>query len=73
MQITEDLRQKITSGGLAAGVPVPIGGVGRQWGACRQTVSKALRALEDDGLIKRYPGHGYIVQARSQEEILAPS
>ena len=33
----------------------------RQWGASRNTVRKALRTLENDGLIKRYPTYGYRV------------
>jgi DNA-binding GntR family transcriptional regulator len=33
-------------------------------GVSRQTVSKALRALERDGLLKRYPGVGFYVLPR---------
>ena len=65
VQITEDLRRKITGGVLKAQAPVSVGDVSQQWGVSRQTVSKALRALEGDGLLRRYPGHGYYVQARS--------
>jgi DNA-binding GntR family transcriptional regulator len=34
----------------------------QEWGISRQTVSKALRTLERDGVLKRYPGIGYYVQ-----------
>jgi DNA-binding GntR family transcriptional regulator len=67
VQVTEDLRRKISSGDLKAVISVSIGDLWRQWGACRQTVSKALRILENDGLLRRYPGHGYYVQPRSQQ------
>ena len=69
VQIYDYLLNQILDGTLKPrdGCP-PIGDLSQQWGTCRQTVSKALRTLEDEGLIRRYPGHGYIVQARSREQ-----
>ncbi len=64
VRITEDLRHKISGGTIKANVSITD--LSQQWGASRQTVSKALRALEDDGLIRRYPGVGYYVLARSE-------
>jgi DNA-binding GntR family transcriptional regulator len=61
VQITEDLREKLSSGVISAGDAMSITELSGQWGACRQTVAKALHALECDGLVRRYPGHGYRV------------
>jgi DNA-binding GntR family transcriptional regulator len=66
VQITEDLRHQISTGKIEADTTVSITTLTQQWQACRQTVSRALRALEDDGLVKRYPGIGYYVLARSK-------
>jgi DNA-binding GntR family transcriptional regulator len=59
VRITADLRDKLGSGAIAAGDPLSITRLCEEWGSSRQTASKALRALEDDGLIRRYPGVGY--------------
>jgi DNA-binding GntR family transcriptional regulator len=64
VQITEDLRAKLNSGAIAAGDTVSIGHLSGQWGTTRQTVSKALRTLEADGLLRRYPRYGYYVLSR---------
>jgi DNA-binding GntR family transcriptional regulator len=61
VQITGDLRDKLTSGAIATGDTVSITQLSDQWGASRQTVAKALRTLESDGLLRRYPGLGYYV------------
>jgi DNA-binding GntR family transcriptional regulator len=64
VRIARDLREKLSSGVIVAGDPVSITLLSEQWGASRQTVSRALRALEDDGLVRRYPGHGYCALSR---------
>ena len=64
VQITEDLRDKLNSGVIAAGDAVSIGRLSGEWGTTRQTVSKALRTLEADGLLRRYPRYGYYVLSR---------
>jgi DNA-binding GntR family transcriptional regulator len=61
VQITEDLRDKLSSGAIAAGDTLSIGRLSGEWGTTRHTVSKALRTLEADGLLKRYPRYGYYV------------
>ena len=61
VQITADLRGKLANGAIAAGDPLSITQLSEEWGSSRQTVAKALRALEGDGLIRRYPGVGYYV------------
>jgi len=37
----------------------PIGELRRKHGHSRQTVTKAMRVLQDEGLIYRVPGLGY--------------
>jgi DNA-binding GntR family transcriptional regulator len=64
VRIAEDLREKLTSGVIAAGSTVSITPLAEEWGSSRETVAKALRALEGDGLIRRYPGLGYYVLSR---------
>jgi DNA-binding GntR family transcriptional regulator len=62
VQISRHVRKKITEGTLTAGDAVSITYTAQEWGASRQTVSKALHTLERDGLLKRYPGVGFYVQ-----------
>jgi len=61
VRISEDLRAKLSSGLIAAGDTVPIDPLSREWETSRQTVAQALRVLEADGLLRRYPGVGYYV------------
>jgi DNA-binding GntR family transcriptional regulator len=56
------LRRDITGGTLRPGTPAPsITALSRQYGHARQTCSKALRILQAEGLVVRYPGMGYFV------------
>ena len=56
------VREQIADGTLRPGEPTPtITALCRQFGCTRQTVSKALRLLADEGLLVRYPGLGYYV------------
>lgn len=64
VQIAADVRGKLAAGVIAAGDTVPIGRLSGEWGTTRQTVSRALRTLEADGLLRRYPGVGYYVPSR---------
>jgi DNA-binding GntR family transcriptional regulator len=67
VRITADLRQKISGGDIQAHANVSVTTLSQQWRVHRQTASKALRALEEDGLIRRYPGVGYYVLPRAQQ------
>jgi DNA-binding GntR family transcriptional regulator len=61
VQIATDLRAKLRTGAITTGTALPMNHLARQWGASRNTVRKALRTLENDGLIRRYPHYGYRV------------
>jgi DNA-binding GntR family transcriptional regulator len=62
MQIASAVRTAIAGGQLTAGALVLIAGLAAEHHAARQTAAKALALLEREGLVKRYPGHGYTVQ-----------
>ena len=56
------IRRDIAAGKLAPGMPTPsITTLSQQYGHARQTCAKALRVLEDEGLLTRIPGLGYYV------------
>lgn len=60
------LRGQIESGELAPGHPAPsITTLSQEHGIARQTAAKALRMLESEGLVIRYPGLGYYVAERT--------
>ena len=62
-QMAEMIRQQITEGRLKHGDPAPsVTLLASQFGHARQTCSRALRILEDEGLVVRYPGLGYYVR-----------
>jgi len=57
------VRRQIAEGTLAPGMPTPsITTLSQQYGHARQTCAKALRTLEDEGLLVRIPGLGYYVK-----------
>jgi DNA-binding GntR family transcriptional regulator len=57
------VRQQIADGALQPGQPAPvIAYLAREHGHARPTCGKALRLLEDEGLLKRVPGLGYYVK-----------
>jgi DNA-binding GntR family transcriptional regulator len=54
------LRDQITSGMINPGGQMPsIGELRQKHGNSRQTVTKAMRLLEEEGLVYRVPGLGY--------------
>jgi|HubBroStandDraft_5_1064220.scaffolds.fasta_scaffold370622_1 DNA-binding GntR family transcriptional regulator len=56
------IRQQIGDGTLHQGRPAPsITSLSKEHGYARQTCSKALRILEDEGLVAQIPGLGYYV------------
>lgn len=62
MRLAAFIRDQIASRTLAPGGPLPsIAVLRREHGHSRQTVSKAIRILEDQGLIYRVPGLGYYI------------
>ena len=65
MRLAALIREQIASGKLAPGdwLP-PIAVLRRDHGHSRQTVGKAMRVLEGEGLICRVQGLGYYVSRR---------
>ena len=62
MRLAALIRDQIADGTLAPGAQIPsIVTLRRQHGHSRQTVGKAMRILESDGLIYPVPGLGYYV------------
>jgi DNA-binding GntR family transcriptional regulator len=62
VRLAARLRREIAEGTLAPGMPTPsITTLSQQYGHARQTCAKALRTLEDEGLLTRIPGLGYYV------------
>jgi DNA-binding GntR family transcriptional regulator len=56
------VRQQIIDGRLRPGSPAPsITFLSQEHGHARPTCSRALRILEDEGLLTRIPGLGYYV------------
>jgi DNA-binding GntR family transcriptional regulator len=65
IRLAELLRGRIESGELAPGQPAPsITTLTQEHGMARETAAKALRLLEGEGLLVRYPGLGYYVADR---------
>jgi GntR family transcriptional regulator of arabinose operon len=65
-QIYEHVRNAILSGAYAVGQRIPTEAeLCEQFDACRQTVSQAVRQLEQQGLVSRRRGAGTFVQRRS--------
>jgi GntR family transcriptional regulator len=62
MRLAALIREQIASGKLAPGDRLPpIAVLRRDYGHSRQTVGKAMRVLEGEGLIFRVQGLGYYV------------
>jgi DNA-binding GntR family transcriptional regulator len=62
VRLAARLRREIAEGKLTPGMPTPsITTLSQQYGHARQTCAKALRTLEDEGLLTRVPGLGYYV------------
>jgi DNA-binding GntR family transcriptional regulator len=62
VRLASELRKAITGGKYLPGEPTPsIKTLAQDHGHARQTCSKALNVLVDEGLLIRYPGLGYYV------------
>ena len=74
MRLAARLRREIAEGKLTPGMPTPsITTLSQQYGHARQTCAKALRTLEDEGLLTRVPGLGYYVTANHRARIPRPA
>lgn len=67
-RIANGLRGQIETGELKAGNRISITYLSQERGVARQTAAKALRMLEREEKIKRYPGYGYLVLAPKKSE-----
>ena len=73
IRLAARLRREIAEGTLAPGMPTPsITTLSQQYGHARQTCAKALRTLEDEGLLTRIPGLGYYVTGTASTGPPAP-
>ena len=64
-QVAEQLRSSILDGRRAAGERLPSEpDLARELGVSRSTLRDALRALEDEGLVRRVHGSGTYVTGR---------
>ena len=69
VRLAARLRREIAEGTLAPGMPTPsITTLSQQYGHARQTCAKALRTLEDEGLLTRIPGLGYYVTGTTEAQ-----
>jgi DNA-binding GntR family transcriptional regulator len=72
VRLAARLRRQIADGTLQQGMPTPsITSLCQELGHARQTCAKALRILEDEGLVTRIPGLGYFVTRRADADSLA--
>ena len=70
MRLAARLRREIAEGTLSPGMPTPsITTLSQQYGHARQTCAKALRTLEDEGLLTRIPGLGYYVTGTADADL----
>ena len=67
VRISGDVREKLTAGVITVGEAVPVMPLTREWEASRETVRKALRVLETEGLLRRYPGVGYYASSGADQ------
>ena len=68
MRLAADVRKAIAEGTYPPGSPTPsITTLSQQSGHARQTCSKALNVLVDEGLLIRYPGLGYYVTTKGSD------
>ncbi len=64
-QLCQILRDRIASGELEAGRPIPsLVTLQQQYGVARGTAAKSLAVLVDEGLVRIVPGKGAYVIAR---------
>ncbi|GAB3669064.1 hypothetical protein GCM10027589_36080 [Actinocorallia lasiicapitis] len=67
-QIASALRDRIASGEIPVGKPIPsILQLEQEFGAARMTLSKAVKVLKDEGLVESATGKGVFVVKRPQD------
>ena len=71
--VYESLKQKILSGGYAAGEKIPEQSVSEELGVSRSPLRSAIRRLASEGLIEYYPYRGAFVKAYTDKGILLES
>ncbi len=65
LQIAAIIRQRIESGDLAPGKPVPsVAQIVGEFGVARTTAQKALWVLRDEGLVRTVKGWGTFVRSK---------
>jgi DNA-binding GntR family transcriptional regulator len=67
VRLAARLRRQILDGEVAPGQRVPsITGLSQEFGCARQTCGKAVRLLEQEGLLTFIPGLGYYATAAGE-------
>ena len=61
MQVYAELAAQIGDGRLPSGARINIGLLADQHETSRPTIAHALRMLETEGKVTRYPGVGWVV------------
>ncbi|MBT2507742.1 TetR/AcrR family transcriptional regulator C-terminal domain-containing protein [Streptomyces sp. ISL-98] len=73
LRIAGDIRRRITSGELAPGDLVPSTRlITQEWGVAMATATKALAALNREGLVRAVPGVGTVVAEPGRERSAPP-
>ncbi|MYQ40484.1 transcriptional regulator, TetR family [Streptomyces sp. LamerLS-316] len=68
LRIAGEIRRRIASGELAPGDPVPsTRRITQEWGVAMATATKALGALNQEGLVRPVPGIGTVVAESGRE------
>ena len=73
LRIAGDIRRRIASGELGPGDPVPsTRRITQEWGVAMATATKALAALNREGLVRPVPGIGTVVAESGRQRATAP-
>ncbi|MFQ5444255.1 MAG: GntR family transcriptional regulator [Nitrospinales bacterium] len=68
-QVHDQLKQKIIDSDFTVGKKINIDRLSLEWDVSKTPIREALRALEEEGLVKYYPRKGYYVLALEYNEI----
>ncbi|MFI6119404.1 TetR/AcrR family transcriptional regulator C-terminal domain-containing protein [Streptomyces sp. NPDC051064] len=73
LRIAGEIRRRIASGELGPGDPVPsTRRITQEWGVAMATATKALGALNQEGLVRAVPGIGTVVAESGRERAMPP-